>query len=201
MSYIEGSSRKQALLFPEIIDEYVTEDNMVRFIDAFVDGLSLEELGFKHSVVEGTGRPPYDPGDLLKLYLYGYMNGVRSSHRLERECGRNVEVMWLLRKLRPDFKTIAEFRKENRKVFKGVFRQFTSLCKAMDLIGGDMVAIDGSKFKAVNSGDRNFSRRKLEEKVKEIEEKIEKYLNDLDRADKQEGEAKEVRGSRTRLRS
>lgn len=194
MSYIEGSSRKQALLFPEIIDEYVTEDNMVRFLDAFVDGLSLEGLGFKHSVPEGTGRPPYDPGDLVKLYIYGYMNGVRSSRRLERECGRNVEVMWLLRKLRPDFKTIADFRKENRKAFKGVFRQFTLLCKEMDLLGGDLVAIDGSKFKAVNSGDRNFSRRKLEEKVKQIEEKIENYLNDLDRADQQEGEAKEVRG-------
>ncbi|MBI2351816.1 MAG: IS1182 family transposase [Deltaproteobacteria bacterium] len=192
MSYIEGESRNQSLLFPEILDDYIIEDNLVRFIDAFVDGLKLEEMGFIHSVPESTGRPPYDPRDLLKLYVYGYINGIRSSRRLERECGRNVEVMWLLRKLRPDFKTIADFRKDNRNAFKGVFRQFTLLCKEMDLLGGELVAIDGSKFKAVNSSDRNFSRGKLERKIKEIEEKIEKYLDEMDRADAQEGEAKEA---------
>jgi len=192
MSYIEGESRSQSLLFPEILDDYITQDNLVRFIDAFVDGLKLEEMDFSRSVPEGTGRPPYDPRDLLKLYVYGYLNGVRSSRRLERECGRNVEVMWLVRKLRPDFKTIADFRKDNRKVFKGVFRQFTLLCKEMGLLGGELVAIDGSKFKAVNSSDRNFSERKLQKKIKEIEEKIEKYLADLDWGDEQEAEAKEA---------
>ena len=173
MSYIEGESRNQALLFPEILDDCISQDNVVRFLDVFVDGLRLEELGFGHSVPERIGRPPYDPRDLLKLYLYGYLNGVRSSRRLERECGRNVELMWLLKKLRPDFKTIADFRKDNRKAFKGVFRQFTLLCKAMGLLGGDLIAIDGSKLKAVNSSDRNFSEKKLQKKIKEIEEKIE----------------------------
>src|SRR3990172_6703546 len=112
MSYIEGTSRDQSVLFPESLDEYITQDNPVRFLDAFVDGLRVEELGFGPSVPEGTGRPPYDPRDLLKLYVYGYLNGVRSSRKPERECGRNVEVMWLVRKLRPDFKTIADFRKD-----------------------------------------------------------------------------------------
>jgi transposase len=194
MSYIEGESRNQVLLFPEILDDYIAQDNLVRFLDAFVEGLRLEELGFSHSVPETTGRPPYDPRDLLKLYLYGYINRIRSSRRLEQECVRNVEVMWLLKKLRPDFKTIADFRKDNRKAFKGVFRRFTLLCKEMGLLGGDLIAIDGSKFKAVNSSDRNFSEKKLQKKIKEIEEKIEKYLNDLDRADEQEAEAKEVGG-------
>ena len=192
MSYVEGESRNQSLLFPEILDDYITQDNLVRFIDAFVDGLKIEEMGFTHSVPEGTGRPPYDPRDLLKLYVYGYINGIRSSRRLERECGRNVEVMWLVNKLRPDFKTVADFRKDNRKAFKGMFGQFTLLCKEMDLLGGELVAIDGSKFKAVNSGDQNFSGAKLQKRIKEIEEKIERYLDDLDRADEQEGEAKEV---------
>src|SRR5574337_802361 len=125
MSYIEGESCNQVLLFPEILDDYIAQDNLVRFLDAFVEGVRLEELGFSHSVPETTGRPPYDPRDLLKLYLYGYINRIRSSRKLEQECVRNVEVMWLLKKLRPDFKTIADFRKDNRKAFKGVFRQFT----------------------------------------------------------------------------
>lgn len=192
MSYIEGESRNQSLLFPEILDDYITQDNLVRFIDAFVDGFKMEEMGFTHSTPEGTGRPPYDPRDLLKLYVYGYINGIRSSRKLERESGRNVEVMWLLRKLRPDFKTIADFRKENRKAFKGVFRQFTLLCKEMDLLGGELIAIDGSKFKAVNSSDRNFSQTKLQKRIKEIEEKIEKYLVEMDRADEEEGDSNQV---------
>lgn len=188
MSYIEGTSRHQSVLFPELLDEYIAQDNPVRFLDAFVDGLRVEELGFRHSVPEGMGRPPYDPRDLLKLYVYGYLNGVRSSRKLERECGRNVEVMWLVRKLQPDFKTIADFRRENRQAFKGVFRQFTVLCKDMELFGGELVAIDGSKFKAVNSTERNFSRAKLEEKLHEIDRKIEGYLEELDRADEADGE-------------
>ena len=192
MSYIEGESRSQSLLFPEILDDYITQDNLVRFIDVFVDGFKMEEMGFTHSTPEGTGRPPYDPRDLLKLYVYGYLNGIRSSRKLERESGRNVEVMWLLRKLRPDFKTIADFRKENRKAFKGVFRQFTLLCKEMDLLGGELIAIDGSKFKAVNSSDRNFSQTKLQKRIKEIEEKIEKYLVEMDRADEEEEDSNQV---------
>src|SRR5215467_8679218 len=181
MSYIEGESREQRILFPEVLDDYIGEDNVVRFLDAYIDGLEMEELGFKQSLPKETGRPPYDPRDLLKLYIYGYLNRLRTSRMLERECGRNVELMWLLKKLRPDFKTIADFRKDNRKAFKGVFRQFTFLCKAMGLLGGDVIAIDGSKFKAVNSSDRNFSEKKLQKKIKQIEEKIEKYLADLDR--------------------
>ena len=161
MSYIEGASREQRILFPEALDEYISEDNAVRFIDAYVDGLEMEELGFKQTAPKETGRPPYDPRDLLKLYIYGYLNRLRTSRMLERECGRNVELMWLMRKLRSDFKTIADFRKENRQSFRGVFRQFVLVCKKMGLLGGELVAVDGSKFKAVNSGQNNFSGKKL----------------------------------------
>jgi len=136
MSYIEGESREQRILFPEVLDDYIGEDNGVRFIDAFVDGLEMEELGFDRSAPKESGRPSYDPRDLLKLYIYGYLNRVRTSRTLERDCQRNVELMWLMRKLRPDFKTIADFRKDNREAFRGVFGQFIALCKAMDLLGG-----------------------------------------------------------------
>ena len=192
MSYIEGESRCQSVLLPDLLDDYITEDNPVRFLDAFVDSLRFEALGVTRSVPEATGRPPYDPRDLLKLYVYGYVNGIRSSRKLERECGRNVEVMWLLGKLKPDFKTIADFRKENRKAFKGVFRQFTVLCQGLDLFGGELVAIDGSKFKAVNSTQRNFSRGKLEKKIQEMDEKIEGYLQEMDRADQAEDDSTAV---------
>src|SRR5690242_646769 len=183
MSYIEGASREQRILFPEALDEYIGEDSAVRFIDAYVDGLQMEELGFKQTAPKETGRPPYDPRDLLKLYIYGYLNRVRTSRMLERECGRNVELMWLMRKLRPDFKTIADFRKENRQCFKGVFRQFVLLCKEMGLLGGEVVAVDGSKFKAVNSGQKNFSAKKLEQRLKEIDQKVERYLDEMERGD------------------
>jgi transposase len=186
MSYIEGESRGQRILFPEVLDDYIGEDNVVRFLDAYVEGLEMEELGFKQAAPKETGRPPYDPRDLLKLYLYGYLNRVRTSRMLERECARNVEMMWLIRKLRPDFKTIADFRKENRKSFKGVFRNFVLLCKQMGLIGGELVAVDGSKFKAVNSGKKNFSQRRLEERLKEIDNKVERYLEEMDRADQRD---------------
>jgi transposase len=186
MSYIEGESREQRLLFPEVIDDYISEDNVVRFIDAFVDGLKMEELGFDRTAAKETGRPPYDPRDLLKLYIYGYLNRVRTTRILERECQRNLELMWLMRKLRPDFKTIADYRKDNRKAFTGVFRQFVLLCKQMGLLGGELVAVDGSKFKAVNSGQRNFSQAKLEKRLKEIDKKVERYLEEMDRGDKQE---------------
>ena len=186
MSYIEGEDRGQRILFPEVLDDYISEDNVVRFIDAYVDGLEMEELEFKQSAPKETGRPPYDPRDLLKLYIYGYLNRLRTSRMLERECGRNLELMWLMRKLRPDFKTIADFRKENRQSFKGVFRQFVLLCKKMGLLGGELVAVDGSKFKAVNSGQRNFSQNKLEKRLKGIDKKVERYLEEMDRADKRE---------------
>jgi transposase len=189
MSYVEGESREQRILFPEILDDYISEDNVVRFIDAFVDGLEMEELGFGRTAPKETGRPPYDPRDLLKLYIYGYLNRVRTGRRLERECQRNVELMWLMRKLRPDFKTISDFRKDNRKAFRGVFRQFVLLCKGLGLVGGELVAVDGSKFKAVNSGQRNFSAKKLEERLKKIDEKVERYLDEIERGDEEEKES------------
>jgi len=194
MSYIEGASREQRILFPEALDEYIGEDKAVRFIEVYVDRLELEELGFKQTAPKETGRPPYDPRDLLKLYIYGYLNRVRTSRMLERECGRNVELMWLMRKLRPDFKTIADFRKENRQCFKGVFRQFVLLCREMELLGGELVAIDGSKFKAVNSGQKNFNAKKLEQRLKEIDHKVEHYLNEMERLDQQEKPAEKLSG-------
>ena len=191
MSYVEGESREQRILFPEILDDYISEDNLVRFIDAFVEGLEMEELGFEGTAPKETGRPPYDPRDLLKFYIYGYLNRVRTGRRLERECQRNVELMWLMRKLRPDFKTITDFRKDNRKAFRGVFRQFVLLCKGLGLVGGELVAVDGSKFKADNSGQRNFSAKKLEERLKKIDEKVERYLDEIERGD-EEGKESEI---------
>lgn len=188
MSYVEGESREQRVLFPEALDEYITEDNVVRFIDAFVDGLEMEELGFNRTAAKETGRPPYDPRDLLKLYIYGYVNRIRTGRTLERECHRNVELMWLMRKLRPDFKTITDFRKDNRQAFRGVFRQFVMVCKGLGLLGGEWVAVDGSKFKAVNSGERNFTRKKLERRLKELDHKVERYLDEMDRSDREESD-------------
>lgn len=186
MGFIEGESRGQAVLFPEVLDDYITAENVVRFIDAFVDGLEMEAMGFDRTAPRETGRPPYDPRDLLKLYIYGYLNRVRTGRMLERECQHNVEVMWLMRKLRPDFKTITDFRKDNRKAFKAVFRQFVLLCKELELLGGELVAVDGSKFKAVNSGQKNFTRKKLERRLKEIDHKVESYLDEMERADQAE---------------
>src|SRR5213594_2363170 len=150
MSYICGESRHQIYLLPETVDDYISQDNPVRFLDAFVEKLDLEKLGFRHAQPAETGRPPYHPGDLLRLYLYGYLNRIRSSRRLEQEAGRNLELMWLIGRLRPDFKTIADFRKTNRAALKRVCREFTVLCQRLDLVGGEFVAIDGSKFRAVN---------------------------------------------------
>jgi len=186
MSYIEGVARNQLILFPESIDDYIEEDNSVQFIEAFVDSLNLEELGFKYSLPEATGRPPYNPADMLKLYLYGYLNRVRSSRSLEKETHRNIELMWLLKKLTPDFKTIADFRKDNKKAIKKVCQEFTLLCKRLNLFGGELVAIDGSKFKAVNSKKRNFNEAKLKKAIKEIDEKVDGYLAELEDNDKEE---------------
>jgi transposase len=186
MGYIEGEDRKQTVLFPEVLEDYVSEENPVRFIDVFIEGLDLSEMGFGRAIPKETGRPPYDPGDLLRLYVYGYLNRTRSSRQLEKEAGRNVELMWLMRKLRPDFKTIADFRKDNPQALKKVCREFTLWCKRLELFGGELVAIDGSKFGAVNSPKRNFTEKKLRRMIREIDDKIDQYLKDLDRQDKQE---------------
>ena len=183
MTYIRGENRHQIYLLPETIDEYIGEDNPVRCLDVFVEKLDLEGLGFQHATLAQTGRPPYDPADVLRLYLYGYLNRIRSSRRLEKEAARNLELMWLLRKLRPDFKTIADFRKTNRAALTRVCREFTVLCKRLDLCGGELVAIDGSKFRAVNGTARNFSAAKLQRLLKAIDAKIEAYLTQLDSQD------------------
>lgn len=183
MGYIEGSDREQQVLFPEVLDEYVTGENPVRFLDAFVASLDLAALGFQRATPSETGRPAYDPGDLLRLYLYGYLHRVRSSRKLEQETRRNVELIWLLRRLRPDFKTIADFRRDNPQALRGVCRAFTLLCKELDLFGGELVAIDGSKFRAVNSKDRNFSRASLERLRAGIDGHIAEYLGSLDTQD------------------
>ena len=186
MGYIGGESRNQRYLLPETIDDYIGADNPVRFVDAFVEKLDLEQLGFERAVVAETGRPGYDPGDLLRLYLYGYLNRIRSSRRLEREAGRNLELMWLLRRLRPDFKTIADFRRDNGRAIQQVCREFTLVCKDLDLFGRELVAIDGSQFGAVNSPSRNFSPKRLEQRIADIDTKIAAYLKQLDRQDREE---------------
>jgi transposase len=159
----------------------------VRFIDAFVATLDLHRLGFEKAVAATTGRPPYHPGDLLRLYLSGYLHRLRSSRLLEKECHRNVELIWLLRTLRPDFKTIADFRRDNQDALKKVCREFVFLCRKLNLFGGELSAIDGSKFKAVNSRDKNFHEARLQELIANIDAKIEKYLHDLDAGDDDEG--------------
>src|SRR6266699_322984 len=166
MDYIRGVTRNQVILFPESVEDYITEDNPVRFIDAFVSSLDLAALGFNRAQPAETGRPAYDPGDLLRLYLYGYLNRVRSSRMLERETKVNLEVMWLLGKLSPDFKTVADFRRDNQAAIKAVCREFTLLCRKLKLFGGELVAIDGSKFKAVNNRRRNFNEARLTKALK-----------------------------------
>ena len=192
MDYIEGSNRNQLILFPQSLDEYISEDNPVRFIDAFVESLDLKELGFRHSVLQETGRPPYHPSVLLKLYVYGYLNRIRSSRLLEKEANRNVEVIWLTGKLAPDFKTIANFRRDNGKAVREVCRAFTRFCRDLDLFGGELVAIDGSKFKAVNNKGRNFTDRKLKRTMKDIDKKIDAYLQELDENDAKEPEERKL---------
>jgi transposase len=189
MGHIEGATRTQQILFPEALDDYVAEANPGRFIDAFVDRLDLDVLGFRHTQPAAMGRPSSAPGDLLKLYIYGDMNRIRSRRRLERETHRNVELLWLLRKLHPDFKTIADFRKDTAKAFKQVFRTFVLLCKEWGLFGQELVAIDGTKIKAVNSKRRNFTQAKLSETLKRIDTHIEHYLHALDAADAAEPES------------
>ncbi len=186
MRYIEGTPREQIVLFPESLEEYISDDNPVRFIDAFVESLDLQAAGFDRATPAATGRPAYHRQELLKLYIYGYLNRIRSSRKLEQECHRNVEVMWLLRKLKPDHKTIADFRKDNRQAFKEVFKAFCLLCRELELFGGELIAIDGSKFKAVNSSQRNFTKTRVKKHLQELETRIEGYLQALDEADEQE---------------
>jgi len=190
MGYIEGEDRNQIILFPESIDEYVSDNNSIRIIDEYINQLNLESLLFKRAVTPSMGRPPYHPKDMLKLYLYGYLNRIRSSRRLEQEAIRNLEVIWLLRKLKPDFKTIADFRKDNKKALKKVFRDFTKLCDEWELFGKELVAIDGSKFRACNSKKNNYNTKKLERHLKYLDEKIESYIQELDHHDRAEASLK-----------
>src|SRR5450830_1981513 len=184
--FVEGADREQSTLFPERVEDWIGEDNPVRVIEVFVEELDLAEMGFDGVDPEATGRPSYHPAVLLKLYIYGYLNRVQSSRRLEREAGRNVEVMWLTGRLAPDHKTIADFRKDNGRAIRQVCSRFVALCRAMGLLTQARVAIDGSKFKAVNNRDRNFTRAKMERRMAQIEESVARYLQQLDSADRQE---------------
>ena len=183
--FIEGTCRTQATLFPERLDDYLTEENEIRVIDAFIDSLVLSDLGFK-TVSADTGRPGYHPSTLLKLFVYGYLNRIQSSRRLEREAGRNVELMWLLGRLAPDFKTIADFRKDNGKGIKNTCREFIGLCRQMKMFTDAIVAIDGSKFKAVNSKENNYTPKKLQFHIARVERHIDEYLKQLDDSDQEE---------------
>jgi transposase len=183
MAYIVGVDREQQVMFPESLDEYVGAENPVRAIDAFVTALDLATLGVQRAIPNETGRPSYDPGDLLRLYVYGYLHRIRSSRRLEQETQRNLELMWLLRKLTPDFKTIADFRRDNATALTAVCRAFTLVCRELELFGAELVAIDGSKFRAVNSKQRNVTPASLTQRIARIDARIAEYLVALDAAD------------------
>src|SRR3954454_2451469 len=170
--FVEGADRRQTMLLPDQVDDYVTEENPVRAVDAFVDALDLAALGFAGMAPERTGRPAYHPAALLKIYLYGYLNRIQSSRRLERETQRNLELIWLTGRLTPDFKTIANFRKDNGPAVRATCRQFVLLCRKLDLFSDALVAIDGSKFKAVNNRDKNFTLYKLQKRIEQIEASI-----------------------------
>lgn len=184
--FIEGENRSQSTLFPERLDDYIAEDNPVRVVDVFIDELDLGQLGFQGVDPQATGRPAYHPAILLKLYVYGYLNRVQSSRRLERETQRNVELMWLTGRLMPDFKTIADFRKDNGKAIRAVCREFVVLCRKLNLFSQALVAIDGSKFKAVNNRDKNFTRAKIKRRLEHIEASLDRYFEQLERTDREE---------------
>ncbi len=186
MAHLCGTDRSQLLLLPEAVDDYVGPDNPVRFIEAFVDGLDLKASGFVRVDAKETGRPGFDPADMLKLYIYGYLNRVRSSRRLEAETHRNIEAIWLLRHLKPDFRTIAAFRRVNRSAFRKVFREFVILCRQLDLFGRELLAVDGTRIKAVNNKDRNFTRAALSKFIREADEKLVDYMKRLDEGDAEE---------------
>jgi transposase len=183
MPHIAGHDRSQTLLLPESLDDYVGPENPVRFIEAFVDGLDLTAAGFIRVAAQRTGRPGFAPADLLKLYIYGYLNRVRSSRRLEAETHRNIDVIWLLRQLKPDYKTIADFRRDNRNTFRPIFRQFVLLCRQLDLFGRELLAVDGTRIKAVNNKDRNFTRASLSKFIELADAKLGDYLQRLDQSD------------------
>ena len=191
--FIEGEDRSQVTLLPDCLDDYIGEDNPVRVVDAFVDELDLGELGFDGVTAALTGRPGYHPAVLLKLYIYGYLTRIQSSRRLERECQRNVELMWLTSRLAPDFKTIADFRKDNGKGIRNVCRRFVAMCRQLKLFSEVIVAIDGSKFKAVNNRDKNYTQHKLEQRMKQIDESIERYMAALETADRTQSSEAEAK--------
>ena len=194
--FILGQDRNQSTLFPESLEAYISDDNTVRVVDAYVDELDLLSMGFERVNPNATGRPGYHPSVLLKLYIYGYLNRVQSSRRLEREAGRNVELMWLTEKLTPDFKTIADFRKDNGPAIQTACSQFIVLCRELGLFTRTMVALDGAKFKAVNGREKNFTRGKLTRRIGQIEQSIEKYLQSLAATDLQEGDAANEKSER-----
>jgi len=194
--FVQGESRSQTTLLPECLDDYIAETNPVRVVDVFVDELELGKLGFQGVEPQATGRPAYHPAALLKIYIYGYLNRIQSSRRLERETQRNLELMWLTGRLMPDFKTIANFRKDNGKAIRSVCRQFVVLCQQLGLFSEALVAIDGAKFKAVNNRDRNFTSAKLQRRMEEIESSINRYLAGLDSADRQEPAVAQARTER-----
>ena len=194
--FVEGEDRSQSLLLPESFDDYVGEDNPVRVIEAFIDALDLSEIGFDGMPPAVTGRPAYHPSSMLKIYLYGYLNRIQSSRRLEREAGRNIELMWLTGRLMPDFKTIANFRRDNGSAIGAVCSQFVVLCRKLGLFKAAVVAIDGSKFKAVNNRDKNFTVHKVEARIEQVDASITRYLAALDRADREESDVPEVKITR-----
>jgi len=198
--FIEGEDRRQVAMLPECLDDYVGEDSSVRVIDAFVDELDLAALGFDRVRAASTGRPGYHPGAMLKLYLYGYLNQVQSSRRLGREAGRNTELMWLLGKLAPDFKTIADFRRDNGQALRAACAAFVAICRDIGLLTGGVVAVDGSRFKAVNTRDKNYTPGAVRRRIEQAEASIERYLEALDAADRQEGEEAQLRGDRLKDR-
>jgi transposase len=197
---LTGENRGQITLFPETIDEYISQDNPVQVIDAFIENLDLDKAGFKRAKASKDGRPAYNPKDLLKLYIYGYFNKIRSSRKLMIECRRNVELMWLLKKLTPDFRTIADFRKENAKALKNVFKAFVKLCLDMNLYARELIAIDGSKFRAVNSKDNNFTLSKLTDRLNRIDEHIFQYMNELDNSDKKKRVQKSIQKKKYKIK-
>src|SRR6202161_1651616 len=195
--FVQGADRQQTTLLPECLDDWVDEGNSIRAVDVFVDALELRDLGFDGVDPAATGRPAYHPSPMLKLYIYGYLNRVQSSRRLEREAGRNVEVMWLTGRLMPDHKTIAGLRKDNGAAIRKVCARFIVLCRRLDVFAEGSVAIDGSKFKAVNNRDKNFTRAKMARRLAQIEESVARYLRQLDSADRQEpSEAREIKTTR-----
>jgi transposase len=194
--YIEGRDRCQTFLLPESIDDYIDEDNPVRAVEAFVNALDLAQLGFGRAVPADSGRPSYHPSTMLKIYLYGYLNRIQSSRRLEREAGRNLELIWLTGRLAPDFKTIAEFRRENGSAIRATCRQFVALCRRLDLFTQAVVAVDGSKFKAVNNRDKNFTIAKVGKRIEQVDASIARYLATLDRADREGSDITESKATR-----